>query len=67
MNKFKERLNRALQENKMSQVELAKKIGMSKSIISKYCCGIREPSLDALILICNALEESADYLLGIIN
>ncbi len=51
----------------MSQVELANKIGMSKSIISKYCLGKREPSLDALILICNALQESADYLLGIIN
>lgn len=67
MNKFKERLNRMLQENKMSQIELAKKIGMSKSIISNYCSGKREPSLDALVLICQVLNENADYLLGLEN
>ena len=67
MNKFRERLNRALQENKISQRALAKKIGMSQSVVNNYCSGKREPSLDALILICNALGESADYLLGIIN
>ena len=67
MNKFKERLNRVLQENQTSQSELARKIGMSKTIVNNYCSGKREPSLDALILICNALQESADYLLGIIN
>lgn len=67
MNKFRERLNKALQENKISQSELARKIGMSKTIVNNYCSGKRETSLDALILICNALEESADYLLGIIN
>ena len=67
MNKFKDRLNKVLKENKMSQVELSKKIGMSKTIVNNYCSGKREPSLDALILICNALQESADYLLGIIN
>lgn len=67
MNKFKERLNRVLKENQMSQNALAKKIGMSQSVVNNYCTGVREPSLDALILICNALGESADYLLGIIN
>ena len=67
MNKFKERLNRVLQENQISQSELARKIGMSKSVVNNYCSGKREPSLDTLILICNALQESADYLLGIIN
>lgn len=67
MNKFKERLNKVLQENQMSQNALAKKIGMSQSVVNNYCTGAREPSLDALILICNALQESADYLLGIIN
>lgn len=67
MNKFKERLNRVLKENQMSQNALAKKIGMSQSVVNNYCTGVREPSLDALVLICNALQESADYLLGIIN
>ena len=51
----------------MSQNALAKNIGMSQSVVNNYCTGAREPSLDTLILICNALQESADYLLGIIN
>jgi len=65
MNKFSERLKQSLKTNQMSQICLAKKIGMSQSIINNYCTGKREPSLDVLILICKALEESADYMLGL--
>lgn len=67
MNKFSERLNIILKLNNMSQVALAKKIGMSQAVVNNYCTGKREPSLDVLILICKALNESADYLLGIEN
>ena len=65
MNKFKERLNRVLKESDISQTKLAQMINMSKSIINNYCTGKREPSLDTLVLICKALNESSDYLLGI--
>lgn len=65
MNRFKERLNEALKYNNMSQNALSKKIGMSQSIVNNYCTGKREPSLDVLLLICKALGESADYLLGL--
>lgn len=65
MNKFSERLKIVLEVNKMSQIALAKKIGMSQGIVNNYCTGKREPSLDVLILICKALNESADYLLGL--
>lgn len=64
MNKLSERLKISLKENNISQLELAKRIGMSQSIVNNYCTGKREPSLDALILICDALDESADFLLG---
>ena len=67
MNKFSERLRQVLKDNGISQVGLAKKIEMSQGIVNNYCTGKREPSLDALILICKALDESADYLLGIEN
>lgn len=65
MNKFNERLKQLLKEKNMSQVALAKKIGMSQGIVNNYCTGKREPSLDVLILICKTLEESSDYLLGL--
>ena len=65
MNKFSDRLKQSLKDSGISQVELAKKTGLSQGIVNNYCTGRREPSLDALFLICKALDESADYLLGI--
>ncbi|MBP3345014.1 MAG: helix-turn-helix transcriptional regulator [Clostridia bacterium] len=67
MNKFSERLKQVLKDNQMSQIALAKKIGMSQGVVNNYCTGKREPTLDVLVLICKALGESADYLLGIDN
>lgn len=65
MNKFKERLNQCLKDAQMSQSELAKKIGMSQSVVNNYCTGKREPTLDVLIAICGVFNETAGYLLGI--
>ena len=65
MNKFRERLKETLKYNSMSQVTLAKRTGMSQSVINNYCTGKREPTLDVLLLICRALDVSADYLLGL--
>lgn len=67
MNKFKERLNEILNENGISQVALAKKIEMSQGVVNNYCTGKREPTLDVLMRICEVLEISADYLLGLID
>lgn len=67
MNRFKERLNYILKTSSISQAELARRINMSKSVVNNYCTGKREPSLDVLCLICKALEESADYLIGLID
>ena len=67
MNKFSERLRQVLKDNGMSQVMLAKKIGRSQGVVNNYCTGKREPTLDVLVSICQALNESADYLLGINN
>jgi repressor LexA len=65
MNKFAERLRLVLKVNNMTQVDLAKKINMSQGIVNNYCTGKREPTLDGLISISKALNESVDYLLGL--
>lgn len=65
MKNFSLRLKETLKTNGMSQQELAKKINMSQSVVNNYCTGKREPTLDVLVSICKALNESADYLLGI--
>ena len=67
MNKFRERLNLVLKENNLSQSQLAKKIGMSQSVVNNYCTGKREPTLDVFLMICKALGESADFMIGLVD
>lgn len=64
-NKFAERFKECLKTNNISQTQFAKRIGVSISLINKFCLGTREPNLDLLLTICNEIGESADYLLGI--
>lgn len=48
-NKFKNNLKLLRQEKGIGQVELAKKLGVSKGIISLWENGLREPSMSSLI------------------
>lgn len=49
----------------MSREDLAKKIDLSYSTVSKYETGVREPDLKTLGEISKALDVSIDYLMGI--
>ena len=64
---FTERFNLALRQSLINQRELADKIGVCKQCISEYKSGRTFPSIQTLRLICEALEVSADYLLGLEN
>ncbi len=60
-----ERLKEARKVAGLTQEEVAKKLGISKST---YCCyetGRHSPDPDALVILCKAFNVSADYLLGI--
>ncbi|WP_341279745.1 helix-turn-helix transcriptional regulator [Paenibacillus sp. FSL H8-0537] len=46
---------------------LAQKIGTSKYVISNWERGIANPDHKQIVLLCNSLNVSADYLLGIID
>ena len=50
---------------KMTQAQLAQKLGLTKSVISAYETGLRLPSYDILIHIARIYNVSTDYLLGI--
>ena len=52
-------------QNKLTQAELAKKLGLTKSVISAYENGLRLPSYDVLIHIAKIFNVSTDYLLGL--
>ena len=60
-----ERLRKAMELKKMTQADLADKIGGTRQKISRYITGASAPPADVLFSISKALDVSPDYLLGI--
>ena len=63
--KFQERFNEVLKASGKSQVEIAAAINVSKQCVSDYKSGKSMPSLETLYLLCQFLDVSAEYLLGL--
>lgn len=64
MAKFATRLTALREERKLTQKELAEKLGLSSSAISMYEIGKREPDFETLELIADYFNVSMDYLIG---
>lgn len=60
-----ENIKQLRKQNKMTQEQLADKIGVKRAIISKYESGKVEPSLTQIQNIATALNVSIESLLGI--
>lgn len=67
IDKFSYRLIVLMEDFNMTQVDLAKKIGISNVTISRYLSGDRIPRLDVIAKIASEFNVSIDYLLGITN
>jgi transcriptional regulator with XRE-family HTH domain len=63
--KFNENLRTARERKGISQKDLAESIGVAKSTYSLYESGNREPNVQTIKKIADALNVSADELLGI--
>lgn len=63
--KFAERLKELRIQNKLGQAELAKRCNVKQSCVSKWERGITLPDAEMIVVLCEVLHESADYLLGI--
>lgn len=50
---------------KMTQEQLATRLGLVKGSISAYEQGTKYPSLEVLVNLCQIFNVSADYLLGL--
>ena len=61
---FSEKLKALRTAKKMSQKDLADKVGVAKSVVSFYESGDRFPSYDVLIKISRIFNVTTDYLLG---
>lgn len=60
-----ERIREKRNEIGISQTELAKKIGMDKTTVSKYESGaIKNPKISTIILMANIFGCSVSYLMG---
>ena len=62
---FKDKLKEALRSRRMTQRELAKRIGVSEGTICRYVQGTRQVNIKTLAEICVELNVTADWLLGI--
>ncbi len=65
--KLGDRILEALKNNKMTQRELATRVGLTEAVISRYISGEREPKPEVLANIATALHTTSDFLLGIEN
>lgn len=62
-----DKLKELRMSNALSQKEVAKKIGVSPSVISGYETGERTPSTEVLLSLSYLYKCSTDYLLGKTN
>lgn len=62
---IQKRLREAIQYSNISQKELAKRLKINPSTVSKYMRLDKYPSLDTFANICEILDVSADDILGI--
>ncbi len=61
---FGEHLKEIRISKNLTQKQLADLINSTERGIQRYESGERKPNFDAIIALCNALQVSADYLLG---
>ena len=62
---FQVRLCELRDNANLKQIELAQKISLKSSAISKYEKGLTQPSMDTLIKLAEIFCVSTDYLLGL--
>ena len=62
---IKARLREEIKRSGMTTVELARRVGVSSELITQYCTTKKLPRLDTFARLCQVLDVSADYILGI--
>ena len=62
---IKSRLREEIKRSGMTTVELARRVGVSSEMITQYCTTKKLPRLDTFARLCQVLDVSADYILGI--
>ena len=61
--KFEEKLVKLRKEHKLSQEQLAEKLGVSRQAISRWEAGETTPDMANLLGLCDVFDVSADFLI----
>lgn len=59
-----ERISQLRKQHQLSQDELAKKAGVSRTIVGNYERGTNTPSIEVLLKMARTFNVSVDYLIG---
>ncbi|GAB6091844.1 helix-turn-helix domain-containing protein [Furfurilactobacillus curtus] len=62
---FGERMKAVRKSKRLTQLDLAKRLNVSKGTVSSYEQGLSYPTLETFVKLCTILDTSSDYLLGI--
>ena len=62
---IQKRLREEIKNSRLSQKEIAKKLGINPSTVSKYLRLNKFPSIETFANLCEILDVSADDILGI--
>ena len=62
---IQKRLREAISQSGISQKELAEKLGINPSTVSKYMKLNKYPSIDTFANLCDIIDVSADEILGL--
>ncbi len=62
---IQKRLREAIEYGELSQKDIAEKLGINPSTVSKYMRLDKYPSLDTFANLCQILDVSADEILGL--
>lgn len=61
---FSNRLQKALSNSNMRQVDLVEKTGLDKTLINKYLAGVMKAKQDKLTILADALNVNEVWLMG---
>lgn len=67
MSKFTQRIREYREMKGVSQLQMCRDLGLTKSVVSMWETGVREPSLEMLVKIIKYLDADANYILGIVD
>lgn len=62
-----EKIEKVDEEHGITNAELAKVVGVSESLVERWCGGLSEPRIDKVILIVDLFDVRVDYMLGVID